>query len=232
LEVEGGFQALGGPRGLNISRSGEVSATRGNAALLGSSIQVFGNLRASKGEAVIISSDSEIISGRDFFRTPGSTPDNSSQVLTLGSVVAPVVEIYSEGFISNRGEIRGNTISLEAGESITHSLAPGSVIEGQLDTKGKAVLEGRLISPDDGNNPGGVSTTLGFPDLESGSFTGKTKTVLLPSQFSASTVSRSRLPSATSFKNKMKKKTRVVTRGAKSKKKVRKRSFFGVVTKK
>ncbi len=230
------FRGNGRGESVILGRTATVTASENNALILGGNLQVTGNLRASQGQVTLIATGSDTLTGPEF-QIPSSPNSNPrTRVDTRGLIQAPSIEIYSEGFLSNQGRITGNEISLTAGTQILHSLSPNSVIEGNLVTSPRTILQGRVIRPSDGNNPGGISTTLGFPDLESGSFSGKSKTKLLPSQYSASSVARSRLPSAVSLKNLKKKKptqkTLVATRGVKSKKKAKKRSFFGIVTKK
>ncbi len=210
---------------------GGVEATAGDATLLGSVVRVTGSVKAPSGTVRIIATDRDRVSSSDFSRQQNSAAFSNSRVQAQGDIEGAMVEIYTSGFLTNRGRIAGQSVDLEA-SLITHVNTPGSVIESNMLTLNpNFALDGELVGFDDGSNPGGVSTTLGFPDLESGSFVGKEKTKLLPTQFSASQVSRSQLPSALAVKKKKSaaKKTRVVTRG--TKKKVKKRSFFGAVKK-
>lgn len=213
---------------------GNLTATSGDLTLLGYQITNNGTLAAPSGKITLISSGSETISGPDFQRTPGKTPDHPlARTTNRGQIEAPIIEIYSEGFIQNGGRIAGDRISLEA-LGLVHNNTPGSVIiSPDLTLVPNVLLDGPVIDPNDGSNPGGVSTTLGFPDLASGSFSGTKKTKLLPTQFSSSTISRARVPSAVSKRPTTHLNSRLATRGSTKKKtSAKKRSFFGMVTSK
>ena len=167
----------------------------------------------------------------DLQRTAGGQPGRPlARATNRGTMEGQFVDIYSEGFFENGGRLAGRQISIEA-QGIAHNNTPGSFIETpNLRLKPNVILDGPVINPNDGNNPGGVSTTLGFPDLASGSFAGKKKTRLRPTQYAPSTVNRSRVPSAVSRQAKTSPNTRIASRGTPAKKKsAKKRSFFGMV---
>jgi len=240
LEATGPDSYLSNSNVRNLELRGQVMATDGNVTLLGKDVRITGELMALEGKVTLISTASEQVSGSGFVVSPGPVPPRRfSQGTSRGNMEAPVVEIYTEGTFTNSGRIAGDTVILSTKGRIVHENRPGAVIEAEnlivnnLTTGSGVIIEGEVIVPDDGINPGGVSTTLGFPDLESGSFSSKKQTRLLPTQFSASNVSQARLPSAVAKKKKSSvAKSRVATRGkaAKSKRKSKKRS--GVVTKK
>ena len=234
LPAIGGNSYQGWNRSGQLIVSGDLTATSGNATLLGYQTTLNGSVTAPSGKVTLISSGSEIISGPHFQRSPGGPPPAlPARTSTRGTIQAPVIEIYSEGFLQNSGRIEGGQVLLEAA-SIAHDKRPGSIIiTPDLTLIPDVLLEGQLIDPNDGNNPGGISTTLGLPNLATGSFTGTQKTTLLPTQFSASNLSRSRIPSAVSQKAKASASNKVASRGttpAKAKKSVKKSSFFGIVT--
>lgn len=211
--------------------NGTLTATSGDLTLLSYQLTNNGTLAAPFGKITLISTGSETISGPNFQRAPGDTLNEPlARSTNRGQIAAPVIEIYSEGFIQNGGRIAGDRVSLEA-QGIVHNNAPGSfIITPDLTLMPDVLLEGTVLDPADGSNPGGISTTLGFPDLASGSFVGKRKTKLLPTQFSSSTVSRSRVPSAVSKRATIPSNSRLATRGSAKKKTVaKKRSFFGTV---
>jgi len=223
----------GTTRSRQLIVSGNLTATSGDATILAYQTTHNGSLSAPSGKVTLISTGSERVTGSSFNRTPTTAPARPlARATNQGSIQAPVIEIYSEGFIQNGGRIVGNQITLEA-LGIAHNNTPGSVIiTPNLTTIPDTTLEGVVLNPGDGSNPGGISTTLGLPDLASGSFSGKKKTKLLPTQFSSSTVTRSRVPTAVS-KRKKSSPSRLATRGSvKKKSSSKKRSFFGVVTSK
>lgn len=222
----------GTTRARQLINSGNLTATSGDLSILSYQFTNNGSLAAPSGKITLISTATETISGPDFQRTP--TPASSfpiARATNRGQIEAPIIEIYSEGFIQNGGRIAGNQVTLEA-QGIAHNNTPGSVIiTPNLDLIPNVLLDGPVINPNDGNNPGGISTTLGLPDLATGSFSSKKKTKLLPTQFSSSTVNRSRVPSAVAKRNKVTTSSRLATRGSSKKKtSAKKRSFFGVVT--
>lgn len=228
-----GSSYQGTTRARQFVNSGSLTATSGDLTLLGYQVTNNGNLAAPSGKVTLIATGSEKISGPDFQRTPGPTPARiPARVTNRGQIEAPVITIYSEGFLENGGRIVADQVGLEAA-TISHNNAPGSVIiTPNLMVSGtNVVIEGEVIKPNDGSNPGGVSTTLGLPDLASGSFASNKKTKLLPTQFSSSTINRSRVPSAVAKRKKSSSGSRLATRGsAKKKTSAKKRSFFGVVT--
>ena len=214
--------------------NGNLRATSENATLLGFQTTISGSVTAPAGKVTLISTSSEVISGPAFQKTGNPVPDSDARVTTRRNIEAPVVEIYSEGFIENSGRITGNQIRLEA-TRVAHDDRPGSVITtpNLIIVATDALIDGPIVNPNDGSNPGGISTTLGLPDLASGSFTGKEKTTLLPAQFSASRLKSSRVPSAVSRKAKATPNSQLATRGntpAKPKITAKKSSFFGIVT--
>lgn len=229
---------LAGRTRSQLTVSGDVTATRGELTVLGNSVNTSGALEAPRAKLTIISAGSGTVE-----LEPNAPPTiarerpRSSRAINRGRLASPVIEIYSEGTIFNSGQIltsgQGNRVLLSAARSITHDDRPGSVIEtGNLRTIPETVLRGPIVDPDDGANLGGASTTTEFPDLASGRFTASTRTTLLPSQYSSSTVAGTRLP-ATLQKASKQKKTILATRGStgkKQKKRSRKRSFFGTVT--
>jgi filamentous hemagglutinin family protein len=212
--------------------SGNLTATSGDLTLLAYQTTNNGSLSAPSGKVTLISTGSERVNTPLLTRTPTTAPARPlARATNRGALQAPVIEIYSEGFIENGGRIVGNRINLEA-LGIAHNNTPGSVIiSPNLTLIPNTTLEGEVLNPGDGSNPGGISTTLGLPDLASGSFSGKKKTKLLPTQFSSSTVTLSRVPTAVSKRKKSS--SRLATRGSTRKKSSsKKRSFFGVVTSK
>lgn len=225
----------GSTRARQFINSGNLTATSGDLTLLGYQVTNNGNLAAPSGKVTLISTGSEKVSGPDFQRSPGPTPSRiPARVTNRGQIEAPVITIYSEGFIENGGRIAADQIGLEA-PTISHNNTPGSVIiTPNLMVSGtNVIIEGEVVDPTDGNNPGGVSTTLGLPNLATGSFSSNKKTKLLPTQFSSSTINRSRVPSAVAKRKKTTSGSRLATRGsAKKKTSAKKRSFFGVVTSK
>ncbi|MFT6242277.1 MAG: hypothetical protein ACJAQT_004380 [Akkermansiaceae bacterium] len=217
-----------------LVNSGTLTATSGDLTLLTYQATNNGSLSASSGKITLISTGSETISGPAFQRTPTATPARPlARATNRGQIEAPIIEIYSEGFIQNGGRIAGKQINLEA-QAIAHNNTPGSVIiTPNLNLIPNVLLDGPILDPNDGNNPGGISTTLGLPDLATGSFSSKKKTKLLPTQFSSSTVNRSRIPSAVAKRKKSPASSRLATRGSTKKNtSAKKRSFFGVVTSK
>ncbi|YCM42434.1 hypothetical protein V2O64_14075 [Verrucomicrobiaceae bacterium 227] len=213
--------------------NGNLNATSGNATLLSYQTTINGSITAPAGKVTLISTGSEIISGPNFRRSGERLAESKARVTTRRNLEAPIIEIYSEGFIENSGRIAGDQVTLEA-NAIAHNRQPGSVINSpNLLLIPNTLLEGAIVKPNDGSNPGGISTTLGLPDLASGSFTGKQKTTLLPTQFSASRLKSSRVPSAVSQKAQSASRSRLATRGTpptKPKKSAKKSSFFGIVT--
>ena len=208
--------------------SGNVRAASGDVTLLGYQVTTSGNLEAPSGKVTIISTGSQTVEGPNLQRNPVIVEgDPLARTQNRGAIIAPVVDIYTEGFLQNNGRIQGGQVTLDGGRGVLHDNTPGSVIiADDLILPRGGVIDGPVLGPNDGNNPGGVSTTLGLPDLEKGSFVSKKKTTLLPTQFSSSNVSRSRVPSAVSRKQ-TSGSSRLATRGAAKKKSSKKRSFFG-----
>lgn len=154
----------------------------------------------------------------------------------MGTLKAPIIEIYSDSFITNSGLIETfgptSSVQLIAANGIAHNEAPESVIiTDSLIPQGQVILiKGSVQGPNDGSNPGEVSATFQFPDFVKGTFQGKKKTTLKPTQFSSSTISKNRLPSVLNA-DKKKRSSTLATRGGSVKKTSKKRSFFGLVTK-
>ena len=213
--------------------NGNLNATSGNATLLAYQTTISGSVTAPAGRVTLISTGSEVITGPGFQRTGDPQTGSDARVTTRRNLEAPIVEIYSEGFIQNSGRIAGDQVILQA-NTIAHDNRPGSIIiTPNLTITRGSILEGSILDPNDGSNPGGISTTLGLPDIASGSFTGSQKTTLLPTQFSTSNLKRSLVPSAVSKKEKPASRSALATRGsspAKTKTSAKKSSFFGIVT--
>ncbi len=213
--------------------NGNLHATTGNATLLAYQSTLNGSVTAPAGKITLISTGSEVITGPGFQRTGDPQTGSDARVTARRNLEAPIVEIYSEGFIQNSGRIAGDQVILQA-NTIAHDNRPGSIIiTPNLTITPGSILEGSILDPNDGSNPGGISTTLGLPDIASGSFTGSQKTTLLPTQFSASRLKSSRVPSAVSQKAKAATNSQLATRGntpAKPKTTAKKSSFFGIVT--
>lgn len=233
-----GTDYLGHTRSGQMVIKGDLHATSGDATLLGYQTTLSGSLTAPSGKVTLIASGSEIIDGATLQRSPGPTPARIPARVTnqRGQIQAPVVEIYSEGFIQNSGGIAGRRVILQA-RSISHDDRPGSlIITPDLTLIPNTLLDGTISNPTEGNYPGGISTTLALPDLTSKSFTGTKKTTLLPTQFSTSNLSRSRVRSAVSKKSSHSSSSRLATRGTppaklrNSSRKAKKSSFFGIVT--
>lgn len=214
--------------------NGNLHATSENATLLSYQTTLNGSVTAPAGKVTLISTGSEVITGPNFQRTGTPAVESSARVTTRRNLEAPVVEIYSEGFIENSGRITGDQIRLEA-TRVAHDDRPGSLITtpNLIIVSNDTLIDGPIVNPNDGSNPGGISTTLGLPNLAAGSFTGSQKTTLLPTQFSASRLKSSRVPSAVSQKAKAATNSQLATRGntpANPKKSAKKSSFFGIVT--
>ncbi|MDB4384188.1 hypothetical protein N9Z79_08885 [Akkermansiaceae bacterium] len=211
--------------------NGTLLSATGDLTVVGYQITNKGTMSAPSGRVNLVATGSETVALPDLQRTPGGQPGRPlARATNRGIMEGQFVDIYSEGFFENGGRLAGRQISIEA-QGIAHNNTPGSVIETpNLRLKPNVILGGPVINPNDGNNPGGVSTTLGFPDLASGSFAGKKKTLLRPTQYAPSTVNRSRVPSAVSRQAKTSPYTRIASRGTPAKKKsAKKRSFFGMV---
>lgn len=222
-------------QGTTLARSfinnGTLLSITGDLTVIGYQITNNGEMSAPSGKLNLVATGSETIALPNLQRTPGGQPGRPiARATNRGTMEGRFVDIYSEGFFENGGRLAGQRISIEA-RGIVHNNMAGSVIETpDLRLMPNVVLEGPVINPNDGNNPGGVSTTLGFPDLASGSFAGQKKTRLRPTQYAPSTVNRSRVPSAVSKRTKASSNTRVASRGTSTKKKTaKKRSFFGMV---
>ncbi len=230
LPVTGPQTYQGFTRAEQMIVSGNVSADSGDVTLLSYNLTNSGSVTAPNGKVTVIATGSQTVVGPDLRLNPSEGAFGSqARVTNRGAIQAPVVEIYTEGFIQNGGFIQGEQVTLDGRRSLLHENKPGSlIVADQLTLPSGGVIEGPLFGPNDGNNPGGVSTTLGLPDLEKGSFTSKRKTTLLPAQFSSSNVARSRVPSAVSRKT-TSGSSRLATRGAAKKKSSKKRSFFGTV---
>ncbi|MDB4438499.1 hypothetical protein N9195_02815 [bacterium] len=211
--------------------NGTLLSTTGDLTVIGYQITNSGTMAAPSGEVNLVATESERVSFPSLQRTPGGQPGRPfARATNRGTMEGQFVDIYSEGFFENGGRLAGQRISIEA-QGIVHNNTPGSIIEtSDLGLMPDVILDGTVIDPTEGNNPGGVSTTLGFPDLASGSFAGRKKTRLRPTQYASSTVNRSRVPSAVSKRAKSDSSTRVASRGTSPKKKTaKKRSFFGMV---
>lgn len=223
-------------RELIVSASGSVMATDGPLTVLAHRQRIDGTLEAPAGKMTLIAADSATVNETTLEVMPASFQPQSAQVETRGTLKAPVIEIYSDGFITNSGRIEtfgpSSAVFLDASGGIDHRNAPGSIIiASQLVPQApQVILTGTTSDPNEGNNPGGQSTAVEFPDLANGSFQGKRKTILRPTQFSSSTVSQNRLPSVLKPEKK-RSSNALATRGGPSKKKSKKRSFFGIVTK-
>ena len=230
LPMTGSESFQGFTRSGQMIVSGNLRAGSGDVTLLGYQISTSGVLQAPNGKVTVISTGSQVVEGSDFQLSPEEGPvDSKARTTNRGFIQAPVVEIYTEGFLQNSGRIQGGQVTLDGRRGVLHDSSPGSMlIYDELFLPSGGLREGPELNGTEGNNPGGVSTTLGLPDLEKGSFASKRKTTLLPTQFSSSNVSRSRVPSAVSRK-KTTGSSRLATRGAASKKSAKKRSFFGTV---
>ena len=211
--------------------NGSVQAHSGDLTLLAYNVTNSGNLTAPNGKVTVIATGSQSVDGASLeLNPPRGINDRQVRATNRGAIQAPVVEIYTEGFLQNGGFIHGERVTLDGNRGVLHDNKLGSlIVADQLNLPSGGLIEGPLLGPNDGNNPGGVSTTIGLPDLEKGSFASKRKTTLLPTQFSSSNVSRSRVPSAVSRK-KTTGSSSLATRGAAKKKSSKKRSFFGTVT--
>ncbi|MGJ8697860.1 MAG: hypothetical protein ACSHYF_16195 [Verrucomicrobiaceae bacterium] len=232
----GNFQ--GSLRVRDMIVNGDIHASSGDLTLLSLRQTIGGNLEAPSGKVTLISAETSTVSQADLSITPASGSLGGAQVRTRGTITAPTIEIYSDGFISNSGRFQtsapGNSVTLTAPFGVAHDNRPGSLIQtGQLTVNQgfTSLLEGPIEGPQDGSNPGGVSGVSEIPDLKKGTFTAKRKTTLLPTQFSSSNVSQSQLPSVLK-KSPPRPATTLATRGSTSKKSAKKRSFFGLVTKK
>lgn len=219
----------GSTRSGQMLLSGSLRASSGDVTLLGYQMTTGGNIQAPNGKVTVISSGSQVVDGNYQISPPEGERNSRARVSNRGAMIAPVVEIYSEGFLQNNGRIQGQHVTLNAPRGVLHENSPGSmIIADDLSLPNGGLIQGPLLNGTEGNNPGAVSTSLGLPDLKKGTFAGKRKTTLLPTQFSSSNLSSSRVPSAVSRK-KATGSSRLATRGSAKKKSSKKRSFFGTV---
>lgn len=247
VRADGAF-ALNAPRGIRVERTGAVTAPEvslealeqrtdgtfvgsgfgrgvtnlgrveaGSALVVGGSFTNAGSLVVTEDLAVAVGSQGVLTSDGN-----GLSQFSASTVQNAGQIQGRTVRIFSEGFVQNSGAVvsrgEGNRLAIE-GFQISHDDRPGSVIESSdLQLIPDTPLQGTVIVPDDGANPGGQSQTVTVPDLARGTFRGETRTTLLPTQFSSVPVNRQKRRSPVA-----------VAQGKSEKKTVRKRMFFSEV---
>ncbi len=222
----------------NIFNSGTITATNGDLTLLGNTVTNIFKLTANNGKISVISAPSAQISTPELQQTPGTNWNSSGTGTTnTGTISAQHIDIFSESFFNNGGRLEGNSSIAITSPLINHDARPNSLIlTPTLILTPDSILEGPVLDPNDGNNPGGISRTLEFPDLQSNSFSSRRTTKLRPTQFSSSILKKSRTPSPIAKKKSQKRKTTVASRGTKKrpvnpkKSAVQKRSFFGKLT--
>lgn len=228
---DGTFSASG--RRGNLSSSGTITASKGDVTLLGRSIDHSGNIQAPQGKVRMTALDRGRVSPTTSQLPPSAS--SRARVQNSGRAESASIEILTDGFFRNRGRLAAQGRLGITADTITHDRRPGSILSTtDLRLDPDAILEGPVVNPNDGANPGGRSTTIQFPDLANNSFRGRTVTTLRPTQFSASTVPRARLssPLPEVRRQKVAQKRRQQSLAARGQKKtlLRKRSFFGQIT--
>lgn len=192
--------------------AGSLNATQGDLVLLGhkitndagASLQAGGHL-----QMLTTKPNHSIQKGSTGFYQKVTQPtlgDTDEKVINNGSLRGNRITILSEGYLSNAGEIRSegpnNSVHLEAGV-LVHENKPGAVINTSQFTysANAVVLAGPVIDPDEGANPGAISTSIELSDLSKDDYNGKPRVILQPSLYASRSKDRVSIPSAVPQKN-------------------------------
>ncbi len=228
----------------SIITRGRMEATEGGITLVGETVQqIGGSSIANHGVVRMIAMASGVfsLSSMDRFSGERIDEDRLSSLVTGGVVEGLYVDLYSQDFLTNAGLIDGGVVRVEAGRLIVNEAGNGARIQSKYFFPVPAKTDpGVFVDPSDGSNPGGISTTIGLPDMNGRSFAGPKSTRLLPTHFAPTPMNRSRLRSAVSkgdrkdLKEKGRPRGKRVTkavsvRSKKRKTKSKKRSFFGAI---
>lgn len=166
------FSDIGG--GQRVFLDGIVTATEGSLVALSSGISVFSKaqLTATRGRVQLIAANNGV-SGPDrmeHFTSLFAGQPTTNGATNSGVIKAREIEIIAHGTITNGGTLEsrpkkhalpGNFVRLTAPEI---SLGPRSKIHtNHFDPSVRVMRVGRVIGPDDGSNPGAVSSTLQIP---------------------------------------------------------------------
>jgi filamentous hemagglutinin family protein len=135
-----------------------------------------------------------------------SSNDTEEKIINNGTLRGNRITILSEGYLSNAGEIRSsgpnNSVHMQAGV-LVHENKPGALISSSQFTysANAVVLAGPIVDPDEGANPGTISTSIELSDLSKDDYNGKPKVTLQPSQYASRSKDRITIPSAVPKKN-------------------------------
>lgn len=159
-----------------IQIDGSVDANSGALVVMGPTVTVGnqGRVRSSGGVVQMMAADRAEVNGPDGTGKMAMMSGSGSGLFSSqGAVEAREVEIIADGFLRNGGRIvssgAGNKIRLAA-PAILHENRPQSLIQGsQFITDGTFDQQGRVVNPDDGSNPSGVSGIRQLPKLTSAS---------------------------------------------------------------
>ena len=154
-----------------LTLSGVVTATQGSliAASPILTVNQTATLAAPAGRVQLVAGESGI-SGPNSTGHLASVPGAMGTITTNGAIRAREVELIAHSFITNGGTLEsctpgmclpGNFVRLTASH-ITHE-TKGIISTSQLTTTGVFEQKGRIIRPNDGANPGTVSSTLQVP---------------------------------------------------------------------
>jgi hypothetical protein len=185
--------------GAGLTVNGQIGATSGNVVALSHTVTVnnAAKITAPNGK-VEITAARVGASGNHAGVTLVADPEDDGALQNTGDLSGREVLLVASGFIRNAGGITssggGNRVSLTA-PSIVHENQPRSVItSSKLSTTGNSFLQGQVINPDDGANPGGVTTTRQIPNLSQNKITDQVLTRLEPTRLSYNQLQEIRTP--------------------------------------
>lgn len=192
--------------------SGSLHATQGDLVLLGHKItQDPGAIAQASGHLQLLTTrpnhSIQKNSTGAYQKIAGTNvSDTEEKIINNGSLRGNRITILTEGYLSNAGEIRSaganNAVHMEAGV-LVHENKPGALISSSQFTYSAqaVVLAGPVFDPDEGANPGTISTSIELSDLSKDDYNGKPKVNLQPSQYASRSKDRVVIPSAVPKKN-------------------------------
>lgn len=172
------FQNLPGGNS-SVSVAGQVVASSGSLTVIGPSVQVTGRLEAKNGIVRVIGADQQPVKGPDAKgQFEASTGQSFKSVVNTGQLTGARVEIVSDGFIQNGGQIAAlrspvvnDAVVRLSSRGTRHEQRPGSVIwASRVEVNGPFEQQGPIIYPQDGANPSAIGGIRQTPRLSQPGF--------------------------------------------------------------
>lgn len=222
--------------------AGRITATQGDLVLLGHKITNDpGAISQASGHLQLITTRPNHSIQKDSagayqkIASP-SSDDTDEIIINNGTLRGNRITILTEGYLSNAGEIRStgpsNSVHMQSG-ILVHENKPGSLISSSQFTysANAVVLSGPIFDPDEGANPGTISTSIELSDLSKDDYNGKPKLTLQPSQYASRSKDRITIPSVVPKKNPPALASRAASQNAQTSSK-KKTLFFGRIIQK